>query len=108
MCAVLWCAVLCAQTSREAALRKSEARAEAQRNEQDALGVLLTEREAGVLDKEQALQAATRYAYLETVFEQRTNKQRQAEHNSLLPVAAATMYHVSGLCMCSNLAHVLV
>jgi hypothetical protein len=52
--------VCCGQTKREAALRKSEERAERQRNEQDALGVLLTERETAVLDKEQALHTATR------------------------------------------------
>lgn len=55
------CAMICCvQTTREAALRKSEERAERQRNEQDALGMLLTEREAAVLDKEQALHKSIR------------------------------------------------
>jgi hypothetical protein len=52
--------ICCVQTTREAALRKSEERAERQRNEQDALGMLLTEREAAVLDKEQALHKSIR------------------------------------------------
>lgn len=54
--------VLCTvQTTRESALRASEGRAEKQRKEQDALGLLLTEREAAVLDKEQTLQSVNRW-----------------------------------------------
>lgn len=48
------------QASQEKALRASEGRADKQRKEQEALGLLLTEREAAVLDKEQDLQAAAR------------------------------------------------
>jgi hypothetical protein len=62
-CAVLTacCAACCVQTSRESALRSSEGRAKKQREEQEALGVLLTQREAAVLDKEQELAAVGRY-----------------------------------------------
>lgn len=63
---VCWCALCCAvlcwaQTSRESVLRASQERAKKQREEQEALGVLLTQREATVLDKEQELAAAGRY-----------------------------------------------
>lgn len=55
-------AVLCwAQTSRESALRASQERTKKQKEEQEALGVLLTQREAAVLDREQELAAAGRY-----------------------------------------------
>lgn len=39
-----------------------EGRAKTRRQEQDALAVLLADREAAVLEREQAAQAASRYA----------------------------------------------
>ena len=58
------CCVLVLQASQEKALRASQGRADKQRKEQEALGLLLTEREAAVLDQEQALKAAVRCVLL--------------------------------------------
>lgn len=52
------------QASRETALRASEGRAGHRRDEQDALAVILTQREAAVLEKERAAQVASRSAHM--------------------------------------------